>query len=175
MLFTVVIFVSAIVGALVVSNVSLVTLIIGLIGFFFTFPYAVFVAPVLAVFYVLTGNRVKGESLIRQANDVAWRPWTWAGHLISFMWARLGDYLSEADSTESGQQPTSRSSGQPQSIRRSRSALTGKVVPSYMVQQPVISASNKTEKRDRDDANAMLVITAIFDGIVLIVSLAILK
>jgi len=99
MLFRVVLLMSAAIGSLVLLNVSLVTLIFSACLCVFTFLYAAVIAPVLAVFYVLTGKRSSGESLVREASKRAWAPFSWARPVIASMWARLFNYLSEDDTS----------------------------------------------------------------------------
>lgn len=164
MLFSIVLLISGAIGSLVLLNVSLVTLIVSVFLWIFTFLYAVTVAPILAIFYVLTGNKARGESLIREANKFAWRPLSWARHLIAFMWIRLRNYLSEADSNEPGQ-PTAASPHQSRISGSAHSRTRG---------YGQVEGVTEMDRRDRDAANIMLVVTAIFDLAVTIVLITML-
>jgi hypothetical protein len=102
-MFFVVLLISGAIGSVVLLNVSLITLAVGLVGFPFTFLYAITIAPVLAVFSVLTGHREEGEGIANDASKTALAPLSWALKLIAFMWVRLDHYLFTTPEEETRQ------------------------------------------------------------------------
>jgi hypothetical protein len=96
-MFVIVLIMSGIVGSLALINISLVTFAFGFTAFSFTLLYALLVAPVLAVFIVLAGDRRKGRSLVRQAYYTNRASTEWTVHLIFYMWGRLWGYLFKDD------------------------------------------------------------------------------
>jgi hypothetical protein len=96
-MFVIVLIMSGIVGSLALINISLVTLAFGVIACFLTLLYALLVAPVLAVFIVLAGDRRKGKRLVPQAYYTYMASAKWTFHLILFMWRRLLGYLFKDD------------------------------------------------------------------------------
>ena len=140
-MFAVIWFFSAVIGSVIVAEVSLLTLICALVAT----PFSILLGVMSGVMGGLGGQGGDGTG-IEEASDLAWLPVYWAGDVISVLVDRLSYFLSNVSRSK-------------EKVRTSDSTQITSQTLSYKEEQEFLRKANKAELY----ANIMFGITLAMD------------